>query len=155
MQLHQIYSMTKLTLLTIIQTILISLFFTFTTSSALAQNPVGNNADTINIGNQVKDRGFGVSFDTSTGTIVSNFILIMYIAGGLAVLVFLIWGAFDWITSGGDKDKISGARRKIMNALIGLALLSLSAFIVTLFGQIVGFNPLNTPALPRLDQAKP
>lgn len=90
---------------------------------------------------------------TSTGTIVSNFVLIMYITGGLAVLVFMIWGAFDWITSGGDKEKITNARRKITNALIGLALLALSAFIVSLAGQIVGYDPLSptSPPLPRLD----
>lgn len=78
----------------------------------------------------------GIKPTTSVGNIVSNFILIMFIAGSLAVLVFLIWGAFDWVTSGGDKEKISGARRKIMNALIGLALLALAAFIVALFVRI-------------------
>jgi hypothetical protein len=115
-----------------------------------------NAQDAINLGKKqtVGMKAVGNN-NASVGNIISNFILIMYIVGGLAVLVFLIWGAFDWITSGGDKEKVAGARRKIMNALIGLALLSLSAFIVTLFGEVVGFDPLNTPALPRLDQPQP
>lgn len=92
----------------------------------------------------------GVSTNTTVGNIISNFLLIMYIVGGLAVLVFLIWGAFDWITSGGDKEKVSGARRKIMNAFIGLALLALAAFIVTIVGQVVGINLFGNTVIPRL-----
>lgn len=89
--------------------------------------------------------------NATVGNIVANALQIMAIVGGLAVLVFIVWGAFDWITSGGDKEKIAGARRKILNAFIGLALLALSAFIITLFGQIVDFDPLNTGSLPKLD----
>lgn len=116
--------------------------------------PVLAEPDQIRLGDR-QPEGFGIKAfnnpNASVGNIVSNSVLIMYIAGGLAVLVFLLWGAFDWITSGGDKEKISSARRKIVNALIGMALLALSAFIVTLFGQIVGFDPLNTGSLPKLD----
>ena len=92
--------------------------------------------------------------NASVGNILGNALQILAIFGGLAVLVFIVWGAFDWITSGGDKEKIAGARKKITNALIGLALLALSAFIVSLAGQIVGYNPLSptAPPLPKLDQ---
>lgn len=116
--------------------------------------PVFAAEDQIRLGDK-QPAGMGIKAvgnpNASIGNIVSNFVRIMYIAGGLAVLVFLLWGAFDWITSGGDKEKIAGARRKIINALIGMALLALSAFIVTLSGQIVGFDPLNTGSLPKLD----
>lgn len=118
--------------------------------------PVFAAQDQIRLGD-TQPAGMGIKAfgnpNASIGNIISNFILIMYVAG-LAVLVFLLWGAFDWITSGGDKEKISSARRKIVNALIGLALLALSAFIVTLFGQIVGFNPLNT-FITQTDQPQP
>lgn len=88
--------------------------------------------------------------NATVGNLVGTGLQIAAIFAGLAVLVFLIWGAFDWITSGGDKEKVAGARRKITNALIGLALLALAGFIVALFGDIVGFNPLKTPELPKL-----
>lgn len=93
----------------------------------------------------------GVKTTTSVGNIISNFLLIMFIVGGLAVLVFILWGAMDWITAGGDKEKLSNARKKIVNSLIGLAILALAGFIVSLFGQIVGINPLDMGILPRLD----
>lgn len=122
--------------------------------AAFSINPVysADERMQINLGNKQQ---YGIPAvgnpNASVGNIVSNGIQILFIVGGLAVLVFIVWGAFDWITSGGDKEKISSARKKITNSLIGLALLALSFFIVTLVGQVVEFNPLETGLLPKLD----
>lgn len=92
----------------------------------------------------------GVSAATSTGKIISTGLQIIFIFAGLAVLVFLVWGAFDWITSGGDKEKVAGARRKITNAIIGLFLLSLAAFIASLVSDIVGIKLFDLGTIPQL-----
>lgn len=94
---------------------------------------------------------FGIKTATPLGTILSNVITIMFIVGGLGLVVYFLWGALDWIFAGGDKEKIGNARKKIVQGLVGLTLLALSFFIITLFGQIVGFNPLQTIPLPKLD----
>lgn len=108
----------------------------------------------INLGNK-QPVGMGIKAisnpNASVGTIVSNAINILYIVGGLATIIYFLWGAFDWITAGGDKEKIGSARKKIIQSLVGLALLAASFFIIALVGQIVGYNPLKTPPLPRLD----
>jgi hypothetical protein len=131
--------------------IFISLCISYLTQTSLV---MAQASDRIHLGSKQR---YGIPAlnnpNATVGNIVGNGVKILFIAGGLAVLVFFIWGAFDWITAGGDKEKIGAARRKIVNSFIGLALLALSYFIVSLFGQIVGFNPLNTPPLPRLDQA--
>lgn len=75
-------------------------------------------------------------------TIVLNVITIFYAVGGLGVVIYFVWGAVDWILSGGDKEKISNARKKMTHAIIGLILLSLSFVIINIIGQVVGFNPL-------------
>lgn len=85
------------------------------------------------------------------GDVISNALLIVFIAAGLAVLIFLIIGAFRWITSGGDKDAIAKARGTIVNALIGLAILALAFFITVLFGQILNINILQPGVLPTLN----
>lgn len=74
--------------------------------------------------------------------IVGNVVGIFFAVGGIGVVVYFVWGAVDWILSGGDKEKVSNARKKMTNAIIGLALLSLSYVIINIIGQIVGFNPL-------------
>jgi hypothetical protein len=131
--------------LTLITLIFISLSLFLPSIHAQGANPAGNNANTINIGNQITGKNLGVPAAPGTGiigTVTKNVISLFFAFGGLAVLIFFVWGAFDWIVSGGDKEKVAGARKKMTNSIIGLVLLALSYFIVGLVGDIVGFNPL-------------
>ena len=75
-------------------------------------------------------------------TIILNVISLFFAVGGIGVIIFFIWGSVDWIMSGGDKEKISNARKKMTNAIIGLILLSLSFAIIRTVGAIAGFDPL-------------
>lgn len=88
----------------------------------------------------------------SIGSLITSALQIVFIAAALAVLIYLVWGAFKWITSGGDKDAIGKARGSIVNALIGLFILALAFFITVLVGQIVGIDILNLPRIPRLGE---
>lgn len=111
-------------------------------------------AETTNVTNtNITFGGVGVDPTTrSLGDVISNALLIVFIAAGLAVLIYLIIGAFKWITSGGDKEAIGKARGTIVNALIGLAILALAFFITVLFGQILNINILNFGKLPSLNE---
>lgn len=100
-----------------------------------------------------KNQPAGVAATTRLGDIISNVVTIMFIAGGLALVVYFVWGALDWILAGGDKEKIAAARKKITQGLVGLVLLALSFFIISLVGSIIGFDPLKTIPLPKLDDA--
>lgn len=118
--------------------------YLLTLGSVYAQGPTRNTNITFG--------GAGVDPNQrSVGDVISNALLIVFIAAGLAVLVYLIIGAFKWITSGGDKDAIGKARGTIVNALIGLAILALAFFITVLFGQILNINILNFGELPTLN----
>lgn len=80
----------------------------------------------------------------------SIFTALMAIAA-LSVLIFLIWGAFDWINSGGEKGKVESARNKMTGAIMGLVVLAcvfvIFAFIQQLLGiQILNFTPQARPA---------
>lgn len=75
-------------------------------------------------------------------TILLNVITLFFAVGGIGVTIYFIWGAVDWILAGGDKEKISGARKKMTNSLIGLVLLALSFALIRTVGSIVGFDPL-------------
>ena len=84
--------------------------------------------------------GFGIKGTTAPTTILSQALNIAYIVAAVLVLFFLVLGAFNWITSGGDKEKIAGARKTIVNALIGLAILALSVVIVVVVGRILNID---------------
>lgn len=59
--------------------------------------------------------------------------------GGIAVLIYLLWGALDYVTSGGEEEKIENARKKMTYAIIGgiLLIVALSAWTVVT-GSILG-----------------
>ena len=62
---------------------------------------------------------------------------------GIVIFVFvLIFGAVQWITSGGDKAGLESARSKIVNALIGIVLLFATFVILKIIESFFGINIL-------------
>lgn len=121
-------------------------YLAFSAASALAQ-PAGGTS----IGVQVGQPAVGINPFTSISTLLSNALTIVFVVAALAVLFFLVIGAFRWITSGGEKEAIGKARGTIVNALIGLAILALAFLIVVVVGQLLNINILNIRAIPSLD----
>jgi len=64
---------------------------------------------------------------------------------GVMSLIYLLWGAFEWITSGGDKTALENARNKIVHAIIGLAIVALVIAISQFVGGVLQINLLNLP----------
>lgn len=81
------------------------------------------------------------------GDFIGNLVIIAFSLGILIALVMLIWGSFEWITSGGDKENVGKARNRIINALIGLAVLAVAFALAQLGAQILGFPDI-TKGLP-------
>lgn len=54
--------------------------------------------------------------------------------GGVAFLIFLIWGGIEWLTAGGDKTRLETAHKMISNALIGLTVL-IGSYAIAYFIQ--------------------
>ncbi|TRZ49582.1 hypothetical protein D4S03_08100 [bacterium] len=54
--------------------------------------------------------------------------------GGVAFLIFLIWGGIEWLTAGGDKTRLETAHKMISNALIGLVVL-VGSYAIAFFIQ--------------------
>lgn len=52
--------------------------------------------------------------------------------GGLAFIIYLVWGGIEYLTSGGDKTKIADAQTKITSSVIGIAIL-VASYAITLF----------------------
>lgn len=65
------------------------------------------------------------------------------IVGGLAFLLYFLWGGLQWIMAGGDKGKIDEARAKLTQGLIGLALLAASYVIVKFLETAIGMDLLD------------
>ena len=81
------------------------------------------------------------------GVFITNVLTLAFGIAILVVLVMLVWGAFEWITSGGDKEAVGKARNRIINALIGLAVLAVAYALTKVAGQFLGFD-LTTTGFP-------
>jgi len=64
------------------------------------------------------------------------------VVGGIALLLFLVWGAIDWLTSEGDQEKLKNAKSKITHAMAGMGMLAASYALVKLAEAAFGFNIL-------------
>lgn len=60
------------------------------------------------------------------GDFVSNLASVGMIIAAIAMFLYLIWGGIEWLTAGGDKQKIENAKKRISNAFIGLAIVGAS-----------------------------
>jgi len=68
----------------------------------------------------------------AVGSLISLGIQLFIIVAGVTLLIVLLLGAYEWIVSGGDKEKLSKAQQKITNAVIGIivVVVVLSVFCV-------------------------
>jgi hypothetical protein len=93
--------------------------------------------DSIDFDFQIPE-GFATSFDQFLNAILSAVLLIC----ALLVLFYLITGALQWITSGGDKGKIEQARNKMFAAIVGIIIVAASYSILLLILNFLGFESL-------------
>lgn len=75
--------------------------------------------------------------------------------GGLALLIMLIIGAFEWISAGGDKGKIESARERITQSIIGLLVLVGTVAISIFIGNVFGLNLLKPTFEQNIQQSSP
>jgi len=112
------------------------------------------------ITNPVLPTGVGSGGIGAGGTIVGNIISaltgLFLVGGTIAALLFLLLGAFRWITSSGDKTKLQTAQDQITNAIIGLVVMAAAWAIMMLVGQFTGIGVfgangwnINLPGLGR------
>lgn len=71
---------------------------------------------------------------------LSNLVALFYGLAGIVLIFMLLWGAWDWMTSEGDKEKLDSARKKIINAVVGIILFAVAFAIIQVLGQFTGFQ---------------
>jgi hypothetical protein len=85
------------------------------------------------------------------GSLISNLIMLIFAIAIIAALLYLIWGGFKWLTSGGDKNAVASARDHIIAAIIGLVIIFLSYLILNIIVQFFGLGDLTNITVPNLN----
>ena len=81
----------------------------------------------------------GKQFAVTVGTLWQTIVIV----GGLAFMMYFLWGAVNWILSGGEKGKLEEAKNHITQGLIGLAILVASYVIIKFLQGALGIDLLN------------
>lgn len=64
--------------------------------------------------------------------------------GGVALLLYIAWAGINWITAGGDKNKVEEAKNRLTNAIVGMVILVAATGIIVFLGhQLFGMDLLN------------
>ncbi len=79
--------------------------------------------------------------------IISNVLGFFTIVGAIFFIVYFLIAAMEWITSGGDSGKLTTARNKMMQGILGLVILVAAYGIIGLIGSIVGIELLEPAKL--------
>lgn len=76
--------------------------------------------------------------------------LILYLTGAL-MFIWLVWGIFQYIFAGGDKEALGKAQKRITYAIVGFLLVAIafaiSQYLQTIFPQNLpgGVTPITKP----------
>lgn len=69
-----------------------------------------------------------------------NIVEILIFTGGVAAVFFLIYGGIQYVTSQGQPDKLSFARRTLIYSIVGLVVVILSRVIVQFIVNALALN---------------
>lgn len=71
---------------------------------------------------------------------LNNLITLIYMIASVVFVFMILWGAFEWLSSGGNKDNLDNARKRITQAIIGIILFGIAFAIMSLVGVFTGFT---------------
>lgn len=74
------------------------------------------------------------------GHMIYMFVALAILASGALSIIFIFYGGFSFILSGGDEEKVKNAVHTIRYAIIGLIMTMLSLVIVPVIGRLFGVN---------------
>lgn len=76
--------------------------------------------------------------------LLGTLIRLMIIVGALIMIIFLVVGAFNWITSEGKPDKLEHARNNVIHAVVGMIILAATVAITSFIGAAFNIPFLQT-----------
>lgn len=83
-----------------------------------------------------------ISAPGSLGELISNVLPYVFGIAGILLLVYLVLGGLQLMTSRGDPKAMQGAQAKISNALLGFIIVFAAYWIVGLIGRMLNLDPI-------------
>lgn len=95
----------------------------------------------------INNPALGPALQDKTGStffaaFLPNLVGLTLLGGSIIFFFVFLMGAIGWITSGGDKQALEGARAKITNGIIGVVLLFVAFAVIGLIETFFDINIL-------------
>lgn len=85
----------------------------------------------------------------SLGDIVSALVPFLFAGAGLLLLLYLLFGGFQLMTSAGDPKKMQEAKGRLTNALIGFLIVFVSFWLVQIIASVLGLGKIEEIFKPK------
>jgi hypothetical protein len=80
------------------------------------------------------------SLSTNPNGIITTIINFIFIIVGLIFFIMLVIAGVQWVTAGGAEDKKEEAQKRIINAIIGVAIVAGSYLVVEIVSSLLGLG---------------
>lgn len=77
---------------------------------------------------------------SNVGDVINLVVKLVFPLAGILLFIFLVWGGFTLLLSGGDPEKVKSGKSRMTSAIMGFILLFLSYFFVSLIARILGLG---------------
>ena len=71
---------------------------------------------------------------------INNLIILIYVIAAIVFVSMILWGAVEWIMSGGNKENYTNARNRIVHAIIGIIFMAIAFAVIKVIGTFTGFE---------------
>lgn len=90
--------------------------------------------------NYIQNRAGLSGVPTDLGTIIGNVLPWAFGITGFLLLIYMVSGGFQIMTSKGDPKGMAAGQAKITSSVIGFVIVLLSAGLVVLIGRLLNIN---------------
>jgi UDP-N-acetylmuramyl pentapeptide phosphotransferase/UDP-N-acetylglucosamine-1-phosphate transferase len=102
---------------------------------------------TRKIADAITNPALGGSLQGKSGSeffqdLIPRMVGLAFVVGVLIFFFIMVVGAIQWISSGGDKTAVEGARGKITNAIVGVVILLSTFALLKVIEDFFGINIL-------------
>lgn len=105
-------------------------------------------APVIDIGGQIE----APFWQQSLNDLLNNFVGLMIVLAAVVAFFFLLYGGIRWITSQGDKERMTAAQNTITAALVGLIVVFAAWAIMKLLEAFFGIDILSELKIPSVSE---
>ena len=85
---------------------------------------------------------------------IRNIIVFFVVLAVIIALLYLLYGGIKWITSRGEKDQVEAARNHVIAAIVGLIVVFLAIFILSIVLAAFGIE-FKELKIPRIGSTSP